>query len=49
MWQNKKSGWLHSDSGMNFWEWQERQKAVSAPETTRSEQSRQIKEEHLEE
>ncbi len=28
--------WLRSDSKINFWEWKERQKAVSAPETKKS-------------
>jgi len=28
--------WLHDDSGLNFWEWKERQKALSAPEKKKS-------------
>jgi hypothetical protein len=28
--------WLRSDSGLNFWDWKERQKATSVPATKKS-------------
>ena len=34
--QKERMDWIHSDSKTSFWEWKERQKAVSAAETNRS-------------